>query len=151
MSAQLLLTYNSSVWDYKYEYGSDFPGDPEHLKRHAYPERYSNAGLGWILSMGALMPALSDLAGGDPPGRWLYRAPDGSTHDFGFSYDPVVATTADGSFLRLKRFPADTTVAVDQITPVGIPVADPATQCQSHRRALDVERFVVLKDAQRFA
>jgi hypothetical protein len=47
------------------------------------------------------------------PHGWLYRAADGSEHDLNSSIDQAVAYTSDGSFLRFKRYPADTTQPVE--------------------------------------
>ena len=42
-------------------------------------------------------------------------------------------------------------VAVDEMPPLRVPLADAAAQREAHRRAFDVERLVVLEDAQRLA
>ena len=42
-------------------------------------------------------------------------------------------------------------VAVDEVRPVRVALADAAAQPKAHRRTLDVERLVVLEDAHRFA
>ena len=42
-------------------------------------------------------------------------------------------------------------VAVDEVAPVRVARADAAAEPQAHRRALDVERLVVLDHAQRLA
>src|SRR5262249_48132740 len=116
LSAQLVLTNNSSVWDYEFVWhrnpacpSGTPPGDSGfNMKHHAIPEKYSNAGLGWLLSMGQLVPAESSLHG------WFYRAADGSQHDFNtYATDPSTVYTKDGSFLRLSRVPADTSQALD--------------------------------------
>lgn len=114
---QLALTYNSKIWDYKFEDYS-FPGcesDPVGCSlRYGIPEKKSNAGFGWTLSLGRLIPATSEA----PLRGWIYAAPDGSEHEFtdvisppppeapGI-FDPVRARTADGSFLRLDRYSPD--------------------------------------------
>src|SRR5262249_31392128 len=42
-------------------------------------------------------------------------------------------------------------VAVSDVTPVRVSLADAAAESQSHRGALDIERLVVLEHAQRLA
>src|SRR5262249_18721230 len=102
MTAQLVLTNNSSVWDYDFVQWQN-PGEPSaSRKHHAIPETYSNAGLGWLLSMGQLVPPDQYNVHG-----WFYRAPDGSQHDVNGAL--AVSYTSDGSFLRLKRIPSNTT------------------------------------------
>src|SRR5262249_50638023 len=123
MSAQLMLTNNSSVWDFEDiiwrndENGNDLtcpPPDSEYQchKHHAIPEFYSNAGMGWLLSMGQLVPPAANNERGGPHG-WLYRAADGSEHDLNGEGDPITTYTSDGSFLRFKRYPADPTQTLD--------------------------------------
>ncbi|MCI0479350.1 hypothetical protein L0Y59_02290, partial [Candidatus Uhrbacteria bacterium] len=106
LSYQLVLTANSRVWDYEYAQYSEGPGDPVD-KRRAIPETISNAGLGWTLSLGRLIPPEADTP--TTSGHaWIYRAPDGSEHEFFTTLradDPPgstsVAYTTDGSYLRL--------------------------------------------------
>src|SRR5436309_9205799 len=38
LSTQLMLTNNSSVWEYRYELWDNYPGGPQGLHRHALPE-----------------------------------------------------------------------------------------------------------------
>ena len=110
---QLVLTYNSKVWDYRsQQYG--FPGcesDPVGCGlRYGIPEVRSNAGFGWTLSLGRLIPAkTTEVVHG-----WIYAGPDGSEHEFTDvisppppdppgTVDPVRARTTDRSFLQLDR------------------------------------------------
>jgi RHS repeat-associated protein len=96
LSFQLSLFYNSQVWENESAAGESDPT----------PVRTDNAGLGWRLSLGQLMPpGWSQVV---DPSRWIYIAPDGSRHTFfdtlhdgetpttGFGY------TRDGSYLRLN-------------------------------------------------
>lgn len=115
LSYQLILTHNSKVWDYEFV---DLTGDPLYpgYKRRAIPERYSNAGLGWTLSLGRLAPPMA--ATHSTPGHgWIYIAPDGGEHEFASKLrendpaptgtDRAFSYTTDGSYLRLRRYPSD--------------------------------------------
>lgn len=99
---QLLLAYNSKVYEYQWVQFRAFPADPQD-KRRAVPEKYSNAGLGWLLTLGSLHePTAGDEV--NPVRGWFYRGPDGSEHDFTEGLGAVTsAMTHDGSFLRLQR------------------------------------------------
>jgi RHS repeat-associated protein len=100
LSFQLVLTYNSQVWEY--EAYDD--------RTRAVPARGSNAGLGWSLHLGRLNPPQLDLSNSPTPdyNRNTYLAPDGSAHTFyptlheGEAVTPGVEYTRDGSYLRLK-------------------------------------------------
>jgi len=98
LSYQLTLVYNSNIWSVD---GND--ADGWHEKK--WP--FSNAGLGWQLSFGILVPPREESA---PQDRWVYVSPDGSIHRF-FShlhagtpndhYDENFLYTRDGTYLRL--------------------------------------------------
>ena len=99
LSYSLTLVYNSNAWDYEsVVYGND-------VYTQALPDRRSNAGLGWRLSLGEL------LAPADPSnecGPWCYVGPDGAEHTFyptlheGDTAETNVTYTRDGSYLRQK-------------------------------------------------
>jgi RHS repeat-associated protein len=81
-SYQLSLTYNSKVWDYEVYAGAT----------RAIPTRVSDAGLGWLVSLGRLLPG--------------YQSPDSNVHSF-FPWlhegEPAVqgvSYTHDGSYIR---------------------------------------------------
>lgn len=109
LSYGLTLAYNSNVWDFQEV------ADPDHFGNvltQALPNRRSNAGFGWLLTLGSLYA--SDSPGNDT-GRWVYSGPDGADHAFyetlhaGDPDDPgdsatsqSVLYTRDGSYLRLK-------------------------------------------------
>jgi hypothetical protein len=90
---QLILTNNSKVWDYEYVAFSEGPNDPER-KRRAIPERESNSGLGWSLSLGRLIPPRAETLT-TPGNGWIYLGSDGSQHEF------FGNVTTDNSYLRL--------------------------------------------------
>jgi hypothetical protein len=109
LSYGLTLTYNSSVWDFQEVADPDNFGN---VLTQALPNRRSNAGLGWMLTLGALYASSSE---GNDSGRWVYSGPDGADHAFyetlhaGDPDDPGDTTTnqsvlytRDGSYLRLK-------------------------------------------------
>lgn len=97
---QLVLHYNSNVWDFQTAAGS----------ATARPVRLANAGLGFDLSFGRLLAPGSD---GNGSTHWLYNGPDGSPHlfysdlhhDTPDSGDTGDATqySRDGSYLRLRH------------------------------------------------
>lgn len=101
----LTLVYNSKVWDFKNEIFFD-PPEGDRWATKSLPNRRSNAGMGWSLSLGQL------LAANDPTndsGYILYVDPDGSEHTFpGPLHESDTATTAkytrDGSYLRLSPY-----------------------------------------------
>jgi RHS repeat-associated protein len=110
LSYSFHLIYNGNAWAMQGE------TPPE-----AVPNRFSNAGLGWKMTLGELVaprdPAARDVSTG---GNWVYIASDGSEHTFysllhseedGTSYagadtglaGSVAGYTHDGSYLRLTR------------------------------------------------
>lgn len=100
LSYALTLVYNAKVWDY----------ETNLAQPRAVPSRRSNAGPGWLLSLGRLVDP-SD--GSNDTGDWIYESPDGAEHVFsqtlhhGIAPDAPaagilrVAYTRDGSYLRL--------------------------------------------------
>ncbi|MES1243845.1 MAG: RHS repeat-associated core domain-containing protein [Acidobacteriota bacterium] len=103
LSYGLTLTYNSNVWD--------FQEDEIGVYRQALPNRLSNAGLGWRLSLGELL----DPTGPENDiGLWTYVGADGGEHSFRSTLhegEPVVngvEYTRDGSYLRLRTVNANT-------------------------------------------
>lgn len=96
-SYQFSLNYNSNIWDLE-ESGAVVT---------ASPVRNSNAGLGWDVSFGRLLPPASN---GTSVGRWVYVSPDGAYHPFYSTLhqdvsenDPSEAAqyTRDGSYYRM--------------------------------------------------
>ncbi len=104
------LIYNGNAWSIQGQNVSE-----------AVPNRFSNAGLGWMLTLGNLVaphdPTAIDVTAG---GNWVYIASDGGAHSFyavlhgeetntayaGSSVvavNTVVGYTHDGSYLRLIR------------------------------------------------
>lgn len=99
LSYQLALTYNNNVWDYQqYDDGTT-------TVTQAIPNRTSNAGLGWMLSLGRLNPPTGTDV---DTTRTVYMSPDGALHTFYptlHDSDPGVAgvqLTRDGTYLRYK-------------------------------------------------
>jgi hypothetical protein len=101
---QFSLNYNSQAWDI----------DQPATTITAMPTRHANAGFGWDLSFGRLIPPASN---GTLTGRWLYISPDGTQHPF-FSNlhsdmpetdpDDLAMYTRDGSYYRM--YASSTTV-----------------------------------------
>jgi RHS repeat-associated protein len=95
------LTYNSKVWDYRqvddyFNFSGSF--------MWANPNRRSNAGVGWRLSLGRLLPPsdpMSDYVEGS--GGWVYEGPSGDEHAFSnLIQDGADTYTIDGSHLRMR-------------------------------------------------
>jgi RHS repeat-associated protein len=104
LSYSLGLHYNSKAWD------------PEQISFDTgvrmVPNRRSNAGMGWLVSLGRLY-------GPDSPSStsiyWIYESPDGQEHRFDTKIHPsdnfagfsapvtAVAYTRDGTYIRMLR------------------------------------------------
>ena len=104
LSYALTLTYSGNVWDYE-----DRVNDQGVLFTQALPNRRSNAGLGWLLSLGRMIlptdPTNAAL------GHWIYESPDGADHVLyatlhnGETMLSDVFYTRDGTYLRFKTTP----------------------------------------------
>jgi RHS repeat-associated protein len=99
---QLMLIYNSSVWDFEIE--ADRTGDPVRDRVQAIPDKKTNVGLGWNLSLGALYSPRHSKFDNENQ-EWIYVSADGSEHRF---YDSMIGQsndgklyTRDGSYIRL--------------------------------------------------
>jgi YD repeat-containing protein len=99
LSFGLSLTYNSKVWDLEQAGGVI----------HADPTVRSNAGMGWLLSMGRL---LGPHDASNNSADYVYESPDGAEHAIDHSNVGTTAGfplySADGSNLRLRRVDATT-------------------------------------------
>jgi len=120
------LTYNSKLWDYvrREHWGYTCPGPPaeecvysfQYYEYEAVANRRSNAGLGWLLTIGGRFHDPDDLIGGTSPSTGgVYESPDGAEHafygqfhrgDFGGYFQPAYYTN-DNSFLRLRLTPTN--------------------------------------------
>jgi YD repeat-containing protein len=101
---QFTLTYNSKVWDYG---PGSIPGDPGNVgNRVSLPEKRSNAGFGWLLSLGRLIIDKDNVAPFKERG-WSYEAPDGAEYRFETPNrdDTTLAVlyAFSGQYLRLRR------------------------------------------------
>ena len=111
LSYSLSLVYNSNVWDWSYVKKINdvnfYPG--------ALASADSNAGLGWRLSLGELLPPLTGRNEGDLTAyrnetqQWSYLDASGSDHLF-YSTPPAggaaqagVWYTSDSTYLRLRQ------------------------------------------------
>ncbi|MEP7009932.1 MAG: RHS repeat-associated core domain-containing protein [Acidobacteriota bacterium] len=101
LSYGLTLVYNSQVWDYEQR---DDPNNVDHPFVQALPSLISNAGLGWLVTLGRFNPPSTSNDGNVV--RDNYLAPDGSRHTFyGTLHEGETAVrgvlyTRDGSYLR---------------------------------------------------
>jgi hypothetical protein len=85
----LTLTYNSKVWSYHEVTNLCGPTPPPSCKpfvMRAEPSFRSNAGMGWVLSMGRIVPPEDPLA---PEPNGGYYTPDGGVHSFSPTLHPV--------------------------------------------------------------
>ncbi len=103
ISYGLALVYNSYLWDYE-----DYHHTDNQIYQSAVPNALSNAGLGWTVTFGELVPPNTEPINDDDT-RWLYVGADGARHVF---YDTLhegdvnnanVWYTRDSSYLRMKR------------------------------------------------
>jgi RHS repeat-associated protein len=96
----LTLVYNSNLWE------ADLAG-PTGEDNQIVPGRLFNAGIGWTLTLGQVLPANHPA---NHTENWLYAASDGSQHEFFDRLHPSVSEpvvqgvsySRDGSYLRLK-------------------------------------------------
>ncbi|MCU1245321.1 MAG: hypothetical protein JWN02_1231 [Acidobacteria bacterium] len=110
LSYGLHLVYNGNPWNYRIDHGVS----------EAIPSRFSNAGLGWQLTLGQLVAPGDPLSAALDDGGWIYAAPDGAERVFWPQLHPVEETgtpyaadgtnvmgyTRDGTYLRLVRIGA---------------------------------------------
>ncbi|MCZ7651661.1 MAG: RHS repeat-associated core domain-containing protein [Thermoanaerobaculia bacterium] len=101
LSYQLVLSYNSKLWDFQ-----RYPSTGRPVGRKL-PSRAANAGLGWVFGMGQLFGPDQDP---NTPDTWTYVSPDGAEHELeastlhpGISADGGATYSRDGSYLRLRR------------------------------------------------
>ncbi len=103
LSYGLSIVYNSKVWDHQEAF---YQGKPY---SQALPDRLSNAGMGWTISLGRLLSPTDPLNDYRVP--WVYIGPDGADHGFyadlhdsgQAGVDPcgAVCYTRDGSYIRM--------------------------------------------------
>jgi RHS repeat-associated protein len=100
LSYQFVLTYNSKVWDYRVNETNSGGEDP----RSVSPEKRSNAGFGWIFSLGQIAIESEGI---------FYVAPDGAEYKFLKAPPPnpgdIIHYSFSGKFLRLLKYPGTTT------------------------------------------
>ena len=108
LSYSIGLSYNSNIWDYE-SYEVNENGNIV-LRTRAFPNRKSNAGVGWTVSLGRLYQP-NEVPYNNSNWWWLYVAPDGSEHFFydtlheGETHASGYYYTRDGSYIRLKVVP----------------------------------------------
>jgi YD repeat-containing protein len=117
------LVYSGQPWDFV-NYSTNRTGgkllEPQ-------PNRRSNAGVGWRVTMGRLIP-VADNTSVNGTTTWEYESPDGSDHIFyptlhpGDTPQANVYYTRDNTYLRLRDFSGDGNVNryVDLDFPNGI-------------------------------
>jgi YD repeat-containing protein len=101
---QLTLMYNSNCWDYFYWYDQPIGGGATTTMLQAMPTRRANAGIGWMLSLGRILPP--EPAEETRDGRQgTYESIDGADHPLygslhGEPSDNVHLYSRDGSYIR---------------------------------------------------
>ena len=107
----LKLVYNSKMWDYKYVQAA--PEEP--IYYWARPNIRSNAGTGWRMTMGRLLPPHDWTVGQyrEEDRTWTYEGPSGDEHTLSnTTYSPpgtpvdsdaAILFTHDGSHLRMVK------------------------------------------------
>ncbi len=105
LSYGFTLVYNMKAWDF------EETGYQGQLYSKAVPDRLSNAGMGWELTLGRLLSP-TDPANEAMSGGWVYLGADGSEHSFYQGLQTVGTTgvdpctsvcySRDGSYLRLS-------------------------------------------------
>lgn len=107
---RFMLSYNSNVFEYVYS--------PDGSQLSALPTFLANAGAGWRLSLGSLLPPMGDPDYVQNPGnntdKWAYVDPASARHGFWPSLhngDPEYASqlyTRDSSYIRMTIADSDT-------------------------------------------
>ncbi|HEY0157368.1 MAG TPA: hypothetical protein VGF28_08800, partial [Thermoanaerobaculia bacterium] len=109
LSYQLRLSGNGMVWDSEERVDLGNAGiscgkTGNDSCVSAFPNRRSNAGLGWTISLGRLFPPREQT---NASGVWEYESPDGGVHSFyekfNNTYTDGARYTSDGSYLRMKQ------------------------------------------------
>jgi YD repeat-containing protein len=101
----LTLVYSGNVWDNVGLEQITCNGTVQWANR-TYPNRRSNAGLGWLLSLGRLFP--NNVYPTEESAFWQYETPDGALHALTQMFhgvatsDPNLYYTNDGTYLRMK-------------------------------------------------
>jgi RHS repeat-associated protein len=100
------LVYNSKAWDFQ---EAAFQGA---IHSQAVPDRLSNAGMGWSLSLGRIIGPDSPYNDYETE-QWVYISPDGADHRFykdlhdngppGIDHCETVCFTRDSTYLRLRK------------------------------------------------
>ncbi|MGV8040543.1 MAG: RHS repeat domain-containing protein [Thermoanaerobaculaceae bacterium] len=117
-SFRFSLAYDSKVWTMKQvsRVVCPDPTDPSHLiacwKTQAYPNLFSNAGLGWTLSLGRLIDP-GDSRNPNPY-SWVFIGPDGSENPLGKCEDDYQDCPSlysrDGKYFRRQTVDDNTQV-----------------------------------------
>ena len=103
LSYGLTLVYNANLWDFEHWCDQGPPGD--RCFTAAWPGPGFQAGMGWTLSMGRLLPPEVDFLNDSP--QWVYVGSDGGRHRFWSTLhrnetpSSNVSYTRDGSYLRM--------------------------------------------------
>ncbi|HYC58152.1 MAG TPA: hypothetical protein VEK79_01165 [Thermoanaerobaculia bacterium] len=107
ISLRLTAVYNSKLWDSE----KLKPPFESTATSRFIPDRLTNAGFGWTVTLGELIGSDDPLSATFPPGSYL--SPDGGRHTFYRTLHPSeeetenVKYTRDGTYLRLRKSATD--------------------------------------------
>jgi len=102
LSYQFTLVYNGKMWDYETFQCLDLGIQCTEV----FPNRRSNAGAGWRVTFGRLLPPYdpSLAQSSDKRDLWVYEGPSGDEHAF---VGGTVAVAADASSMRMITIDSD--------------------------------------------
>jgi YD repeat-containing protein len=93
----LALVYNSNVWDLIVHNGGTNPS------YETVPNRRSNAGMGWQLTLGRLLPPSDPTNETNQSSlQWVFESPDGASHVMYSSDAGSTGYSHDGAYLRMR-------------------------------------------------
>lgn len=149
LSYQLVLSYNSKLWDFQ-----RYPSTGRPVGRKL-PSRAANAGLGWVFGMGQLFGPDQDP---NTPDTWTYVSPDGAEHELeastlhpGIPADGEATYSRDGSYLRLRRAETGLLAARGcQATFAWSHVFDPQSMPAKRTNGASTNYFVYTADEERY-
>lgn len=92
LSYAITLVYSGNPWDYD---SLDF--DKTYPCVWSFPNRRANAGFGWMVTLGRLIPPTNRTNESE---RWIYESSDGADHQF---YNSLTGGTADPNGYQYTR------------------------------------------------
>jgi YD repeat-containing protein len=88
LSYGLSVVYNGNMWDYTQRcYFPDATFSYTICKNEAYPSRFSNAGAGFLVTLGELLEPTTEWNQANTDAKWIYVSPDGARHAIGSGFE----------------------------------------------------------------